>query len=170
VQGIWRLSEWVATPAATILAVYFLPKFSQLKENNIELTQTIKQSAIFLMGISGLLYLIIFRLHEEIFPQLYNSAFKPNSYLLMIFLIGDWLRIASWIFLFYFYAKGSIKVIVIGEFLSLPLFAGLLSLNNTPSLEWVGNSYLCTYLSYLIFNFFYFMKTNNNYFFLKKKA
>jgi len=159
IQSVWRLSEWVATPAATILAVYFLPKFSQSSHDDELFRQKIWEASKLLLSVSALAYLVIFILRYPLQNLLYSEEFHVPNYLLSMFFIGDWLRISSWIILFGFYARSSIRYIVIGEFLSLPLFAVLIYINRyqlSPTL--IEELYVITYICYLIFNLLTFIK------------
>jgi hypothetical protein len=59
----------------------------------------------------------------------------------------------SWIFLFGLFARGAGRAVVIGEFLSLPLFALLLWLLPTPvSIQSIGLCWLTAYAVYAVFN------------------
>lgn len=159
IQSVWRLSEWVATPAATILAVYFLPKFSQAAHDHSLFKQQIWQASRLLLTISALAYLILFLFQSSLQKFLYSEEFYVPPYLLGMFFIGDWLRIASWIILFSFYARSCIPYIVIGEFFSLPLIALILWLNSKNLTEInIAIIYLSTYIAYLIFNIHCYIK------------
>jgi PST family polysaccharide transporter len=159
IQSIWRISEWVATPAVTILSIYFLPKLSASHNLFEQHKKHLKEACQFLLSLSLGLYIIIFIFKTPIQLFLYNNAFDSSAELFGLFLFGDWLRIASWIFLFSFYAKGAISAIIFGEFLSLPLFAALIYINRdqlSPTL--IGELYVIAYICYLVFNLLAFTK------------
>ena len=70
-----------------------------------------------------------------------------------LFLLGDWVRIASWSFLYALLATRRTALVVVGELFSLPLFAILLLIYSPRlTLERVALLYLLAYLSYLAFN------------------
>jgi hypothetical protein len=67
---------------------------------------------------------------------------------------GSWLRIAAWIALFGLYAAVRTRAIAIGEFLSLPLFVGLVfALGERLTLEAAGLLWVVTFGVYAGFNF-----------------
>jgi hypothetical protein len=71
----------------------------------------------------------------------------------MWFMLGCWLRIASWLFLFGLFATHRTRLIIAGEIFSLPLYASLLWLfADGMTLERSAILYLVSYLVYLIFN------------------
>lgn len=152
IQSIWRVSEWVATPAVAILTTFFLPEMSKHYGQSI-FKKLFMQYGSYILILSALGYGLIYVLQVDLFTLFYNSTFIPSSKVLAYFLIGDWFRIASWICLFTFYANTHIRWIVIGEFFSLPLLTGaLLFLPTGYSLETVSITYTGVYIIYFIFN------------------
>jgi hypothetical protein len=70
------------------------------------------------------------------------------------FLVGDALRMLSWIALFGLFARGAGWAVTAGEFLSLPLFAALLlALPGPLSLPQIGMAWALAYAAYAGFNF-----------------
>ena len=76
-------------------------------------------------------------------PSLFHLAYSDR-----------WLRIAAWIALFGLYAAVRTRAIAIGEFLSLPLFVGLVvALGERLTLEAAGLLWVVTFGVYAGFNF-----------------
>jgi hypothetical protein len=70
-----------------------------------------------------------------------------------LFLLGCWVRVASWVFLYGLFAAHRTRAIVIGEILSLPLLALLLKAYAAAmTLERMTLIYLAVYCVYLAFN------------------
>jgi hypothetical protein len=70
-----------------------------------------------------------------------------------LFFAGTLVRIASWLPLYALYAMRRTGPLVVGEFLSMPLFAGLLAALPVPlSLEAAGALWLAAYTGYALFN------------------
>jgi hypothetical protein len=87
---------------------------------------------------------------------LFGLSVVPDTAVFATFLVGEWLRMGSWILLYGLFATGSQRVIAVGELCSLPLFAGLLWLvwwlRAKLSLQDAAWAYLAAYVVYLIFN------------------
>jgi len=68
-------------------------------------------------------------------------------------MLGSWIRIASWVFLFGLFSAHRTGLIMAGEILSLPLYALLLWLfADGMTLERTAWLYFASYLVYLVFN------------------
>jgi hypothetical protein len=68
-------------------------------------------------------------------------------------MLGSWVRIASWVFLFGLFSAHRTGLIIAGEILSLPLYALLLWLfSDGMTLERTALLYCVSYLVYLCFN------------------
>ena len=87
---------------------------------------------------------------------LFGLSVVPDHVVFATFLVGEWLRMGSWILLYGLFATGSQRVIAVGELCSLPLFAGLLwlvwLLRGKLSLQDAAWAYLGAYVAYLVFN------------------
>jgi hypothetical protein len=70
-----------------------------------------------------------------------------------LFFAGTLARIASWLPLYALYAMRRTGPLVVGEFLSMPLFATLLAAYPWPlALEAAGALWLAAYVGYGVFN------------------
>jgi hypothetical protein len=86
--------------------------------------------------------------------MLYDSSFRPSALAVALLLAGSLARIVAWLPLFGLYAAVRTRAIAVGEFLSLPLFAGLVfAARDNLTLELVAALWLATYLAYAAFNF-----------------
>jgi O-antigen/teichoic acid export membrane protein len=87
---------------------------------------------------------------------LFGLSVVPDPAVVATFLVGEWLRMGSWILLYGLFATGSQRVIAVGELCSLPLFTSLLGLvwwlRANLSLQDAAWAYLGAYVAYLIFN------------------
>jgi hypothetical protein len=85
--------------------------------------------------------------------MLYDARFVVSDQTAALIMLGSWIRIASWLFLFGLFAAHRTWLIVAGEMLSLPLFALLLWLfADGMTLERTALLYFVSYLFYLGFN------------------
>jgi O-antigen/teichoic acid export membrane protein len=84
---------------------------------------------------------------------LYSDEFRATDMTAVLIFIGGWVRIAAWVAMFGLYAQRRTIALTVGEFLSLPLFAGLvLAAGGRLTLEVVGVFWLVSYCAYFAFN------------------
>ena len=153
VQAIWRSAEWVTLIMAGALSLVYLPRFSRVAGRSAELARQMGGAAWRVLGVSGVLLLLLWLNQHRVLAMLYESRVVVSDSTIGLFLLGDWLRVASWIILFGLLALRATWWVTIGEFFSLPLFAGLvMAFSDGMSLERAGWLYLLTYAVYLLFN------------------
>ncbi|MGC2165493.1 MAG: hypothetical protein WA632_05720 [Gallionella sp.] len=151
-QALWRSTDWITATSAGILSLVFLPRLSSAYGSATFKTELIKGGLIVLVP-AGILMLLLFFYQREVLSLLYDSRFVVSNLAAALFMLGSWVRIASWVFLFGLFAAHRTWMIVIGEVLSLPLFALLLWCFGTGmTLERAASLFLLSYLVYLIFN------------------
>ncbi|MFV0281794.1 MAG: hypothetical protein ACK5JM_13675, partial [Rhodoblastus sp.] len=98
-----------------------------------------------------------------IMPLLYSEKFLMPALASGLFLAGDALRLACWVPLHGLFATERIKAVAIGEWLSLPLFAALLTASGAHSLVIAGACYAIAYAIYLSFNVWSIYRTPGRY-------
>ncbi len=151
-QALWRSTDWITATSAGILSLVFLPRLSSTYGSTRFKTEVVKGGLIVLVP-AGILMLLMFFYQREMLALLYDSRFVVSDLAAALFMVGCWVRIASWVFLFGLFAAHRTWMIVIGEVLSLPLFALLLWCFGTGmTLERAAALFLISYLVYLIFN------------------
>lgn len=151
-QALWRSTEWVTATAAGVLSLIFLPRFSSTYGSVRFKSEMLRSSVIVLIPAACLLLLIFFN-QRAMLATLYDARFAVSNETAALFMLGCWMRIASWLFLFGLFAAHRTWLIVAGEILSLPLFALLLWLfADGMTLERAALLYLVSYLVYLGFN------------------
>lgn len=150
-QAIWRTSDWVTVIASGLLQAFFLPRLGEKTDRPaflMELRLAAKWTLLPAAAALGLLWLAL----PPVLALLYQADFGVERQDAMFFFLGDWVRVASWVALFGLFARRSAWAIAVGEFLSLPLFALLLSLLRPQYLHEVGLLWLLAYLAYALFN------------------
>lgn len=161
-QALWRASEWVTGLAGGLLVLVFLPRMAAAtsqREFRDELARTWR-----MLCIPGALTLaVLWAGQSAIMPLLYSSNFLMPAAASALFLTGDALRLASWVPLHGLYATERVHAIAVGEWLSLPLFAALLTATGGASLVLAGACYAFTYVVYLGFNVWSVLRTNGRY-------
>jgi O-antigen/teichoic acid export membrane protein len=92
-------------------------------------------------------------MQRRVIGFLYDGAFEVPDLVAALFYAGDLVRIAAWLPLFALYALGRTRLLIVGEFLSLPLFALLLwALGDRLTLVGAGVAWVSAYVVYAAFN------------------
>ena len=152
IQALWRSSDWITSVAAGVLALLFLPRFSAAHGTRRFAGELVRAGSAILIPAAVLLFLLLLN-QKTVLATLYDTRFVLSDRAAAFFLMGDWIRIASWVFLYALFAMRRTVAIMAGEIFSLPLFAFLLYVfSDGLTLERTGIIYLLTYLSYFVFN------------------
>lgn len=153
IQAQWRITDWVMALASGVMANYYLPLLSATMAN--ERHRQLRRMALVTLLPSAVVFLGYLLFQEPIIRLFYQHGFALAIPTAAIFLLGDWIRLVSWVFLYAMFVRRQTWAIALGEFLSLPLFATLLWLAPKPlspflvSCLWVGS-----YCAYAAFNAF----------------
>lgn len=153
-QAIWRAAEWVTAPMAGVLALFFLPRLSRAAaEGRGAFIAALRAAALPVLAATAALLLLLWLGQRPVLAALYEPRVAATPLAVGLFLLGEALRVGSWVILFALLAQRATWWVTLGEFLSLPLFAGLVMLFSTGiDLERAGALYLATYVVYLAFN------------------
>lgn len=166
-QAVVRLSDAYLMFVTTALTAYYLPRLSELQDP-AALKQEIAQTYRILMPLVGLILVFIYLCRDIIINLLYSKTFVPATQLFTYQLLGDFFRIASWLFTYLLLAKTWTKTYITTEiFLSL-IFIGLsYSFSRYYGLIGVTYAFALTYLVYWflmgVIVVFYFKRKNKNY-------
>jgi PST family polysaccharide transporter len=149
-EGINRISGMYLMIITSSLAVYYLPRLSEIKRRD-ELRREIFDVYIFLLPIVTISILVIFFLKSYIVEIIFSKDFYAMKDLFGFQLIGDFFKIASWILSFIMIAKSQTKLFIITE-LSFALMFSLLSVYLIQKIGLVGATvaYMLNYFVYFI--------------------
>lgn len=151
IQALWRSSEWVTATAAGVLSLVFLPRLG-VAYGSAQFTGEMARAATAVLFPSACLLLLIYLNQRDMLAALYDARFRVSDETAALFMLGSWVRIVSWVFLFGLFAAHRTRLIIAGEALSLPLFALLLWIfADGITLERTALLYLVSYLVYLGF-------------------
>lgn len=151
-QALWRVSDWVGNVAAGVMAVHFLPRLAAAN-GTPRFAGELRRAALATLLPSAVALAILAAAQRSVFSLLYDDAFLMTDETVALFFAGTFVRIASWLPLYALYAMRRSGSLVIGEFLSLPLFAALLAAYPGPlSLGVAGALWLAAYTGYALFN------------------
>jgi len=116
--GYWeamvRLSAAYLMLVTTTLGVYYLPRLSELKEiSDIKKEIYLGYKCIFPLALFG--GLCVFLLKDWIIVVLFSKSFLPMSELVLWQMIGDSLKIGSWILAYLMLSKAMTKLFITTE-------------------------------------------------------
>ena len=157
-QAVWKISEMYLMIVTTSLSVYYLPKLSSTKSNNL-LRIEIFKTAKFILPLVFFAAILIYLSRDLIINVLYTNEFNAIRDLFLFQLIGDFLKIAGWLISFLMVSKAMIKPFIITEIvfiLTYLLFSVLLI--PVYGLQGLTIAFAINYFLYLIFMIYYFRK------------
>jgi PST family polysaccharide transporter len=157
-QGIWYISSMYLMIVTTSLGVYYLPKLSEIQDNS-ELKKEIFNGYKIIMPIVIVMSIFIFLLKEYIILIAFSDKFMPMMELFAWQLIGDMIKIASWLLGYLMLAKAMTKVFIYTE-ISFSILFVLLSIYfiNTFGLIGITYAFSLNYFLYLVVMIFIFRK------------
>lgn len=116
--GYWeamiRFSGAYLMLVTTTLGVYYLPRLSELKEVE-EIKKEVLLAYKFIFPLAVLGGLIVFLLKEYIIVILFSEEFLPMQSLFLWQILGDIVKIGSWILAYLMLSKAMTKLFVITE-------------------------------------------------------
>lgn len=149
-QGIWYISTMYLMVITTSLSVYYLPKLSEIQDK-AELKREIFHGYKIIMPIVLVMSLVIFLLKEYVILIAFSDKFMPMMELFAWQLIGDVIKIASWLLGYITLAKAMTKTYISLEILGSLSFV-LLSIYFVDNYGLVGITYAYA-LNYFLYMF-----------------
>ena len=164
-EAMWRLSAAYLMFVTTTLSVYYLPRLSEL-QNPQEIKKEIIQGYKIILPVASACGLIIYFLRDIIISALFTEDFMPMRELFGWQMLGDTLKIGSWILAYLMLGKALVKTFIITEIaFSISFFFWTWVLIdyfglNAPVLAHAINYLLYFLLIFIILN--KFLKEKNN--------
>ncbi|WP_458723814.1 O-antigen translocase [Pseudomonas brenneri] len=157
-EAIWRLSSAYLMLVTTVLSVYYLPKLSELKQYD-EIRAEIINGAKIIIPVTVLGAISIYILRSFIVEVLFSKEFLPIENVMGWQLIGDILKITSWLVAYVFISKARFKIFIFIEVFFSITFV-LLSVFFISKYGLVGGAYahILNYIVCLIFVIYKFSK------------
>ncbi|HIF9315351.1 TPA: O-antigen translocase [Photobacterium damselae] len=124
-DAAWKISSIYLMLISTTLSVYYLPVFSREKERN-RLKKEIIKGCIIVFLLTALSGVIIFTLRQFIVEFLFSKDFYLVSNLIGYQLIGDSVKMISWVLGYFLISKARVKYYILTEafqWLSFILFS-----------------------------------------------
>jgi PST family polysaccharide transporter len=113
-QASWKISEIYLMLVTTTLSVYYLPRLAEIRTAS-ELKAEIIKVYRFVMPIVGVGALSIYLLREFIIKVLFTPDFLPMQELFLWQLLGDVVKIGSWILAYIMLGRSMVKHFVFTE-------------------------------------------------------
>ena len=149
-EAMWRLSTAYLMLVTTTLGVYYLPRLSELQDSK-EIKQEILQGYRIILPVAVACAGGIYLLRDTIVTLLFSAEFAPMTDLFAWQMVGDTLKIGSWILAFLMLGKAMTKLYVITEITFAALFFFLTTiLVRAFGLEGAAMAHAANYLLYWI--------------------
>lgn len=149
-EAMWRLSTAYLMLVTTTLGVYYLPRLSELQDAK-EIKQEILQGYRIILPVAVACAGGIYLLRDTIVTLLFSAEFAPMTDLFAWQMVGDTLKIGSWILAFLMLGKAMTKLYVITEITFAALFFLLTTiLVRAFGLEGAAMAHAANYLLYWI--------------------
>lgn len=115
-QAVTRISDYYLGFVTSVLVVYYMPRLSELK-GVPEIRKEIRYGYKMILPVVGILSLTIWLLRDVIIHILFTPDFIGMRDLFAFQLIGDFLKIGSWLLAFVMLAKAMTRTFIITEIL-----------------------------------------------------
>lgn len=122
-EAMWRLSAAYLMLVTTTLSLYYLPKLSELKDPK-EIKAEILQGYKIILPVAAACGLVIYLLRDFIIGVLFTSDFIPMRDLFAWQMVGDTLKIGSWILAYLMLGKAMMKLFITSEIVFAAGFYG----------------------------------------------
>lgn len=115
-EAMWRLSAAYLMFVTTTLGVYYLPRLSELKDPK-DIKKEIIQGYKIILPVAAGCGLIIYLLRDFIIGLLFTQEFAPMRELFAWQMLGDTLKIGSWILAYLMLGQSLVKMFIATEVL-----------------------------------------------------
>ncbi len=123
-EAMWRLSGAYLMLVTTTLGVYYLPRLSELQDFGDIKREIIGGYKIILPAAAACAFTIYF-FRQPIIHLLFSAEFAPMAKLFGWQMVGDTLKIGSWILAYLMLGKAMTKLFVVSEVIFAGSFFGL---------------------------------------------
>ena len=113
-EAMWRLSAAYLMFVTTTLSVYYLPRLSELKDPK-SIKKEIIQGYKIILPIAAACGMAIYLLRDFIIGVLFTQEFAPMRELFAWQMLGDTLKICSWILAYLMLGQALVKMFIVTE-------------------------------------------------------
>lgn len=149
-QAMWYVSTVYLTIVTTSLSVYYLPKLAATSDRQVLRSELVNGYKV-IMPIVVAAALILYFMKEWVVRNLFSDAFLPMVELFRWMLIGDILKLASWMLAYLMLAKAMTRAFIVTEVVFSASFVVLaMVLVGEYGLVGVTYAYTANYAIYLV--------------------
>lgn len=113
-EAMWRLSAAYLMFVTTTLGVYYLPRLAELQAPE-DIKKEIIQGYKIILPVAAACGLVIYLLRDFIINLLFSKEFLPMRELFGWQMVGDTLKIGSWILAYLMLSKALVKIFITTE-------------------------------------------------------
>lgn len=147
-EAMCRLSAAYLMFITTTLSLYYLPRLAELK-NLKEIKSEIFYVYKLVLPVAALLCVLIYLARDLIIEILFSKNFSPMRDLFALQMVGDILKVGSWILAYLMLAKAMTKIFIVTEiFFSIMFYVLSVIFIDSLGLEGVVYAYVMNYLIY----------------------
>lgn len=149
-EAMWRLSGAYLMLITTTLSVYYLPRLSEIKGAS-ELKEEILQGYRVILPCAIVAAFLIYICRDLLIQLLFSEQFYPVRVLFLGQVIGDILKIGSWILAFVMLGKAMTRYFIATEIIfSASFYCLVVLMTNAWGLHGVAWAYALNYLFYWV--------------------
>lgn len=149
-EAMWRLSGGYLMLVTTTLSVYYLPKLSEIKTGE-EIKKEILSGLRLILPIIFLIQFLIYYTRQSLIVVLFSESFAPMEVMFLWQLIGDFIKIASWLFAYVMISKSMTTLFITTEIIFSGVFYLLVAIAIKKfGLEGVAIAYAVNYFIYFV--------------------
>ena len=161
-QALWKISEMHLMLLTTTLSLYFLPRFSEIKEAT-GLHKEVMKCYRFVLPLVMVSASLIYLLREFFIPVLLTAEFLPLTEVLGWQMLGDVLKISSWVMAYTMISHAQVRIFIITELVFTMLWVVLtLGGASIDGLRGATIGYVLTYAAYGVAMLFLFSNLLKN--------
>ena len=152
-QAVWRISEVYLGVITMTLGTYYLPRLATLKTSS-EIVAEVNKTAKFIMPIVITLAIMVYFSRDFVIDVLFTEAFRAARDLFLIQLMGDVIKILSWLYAYPMLSRGAAKWFMATEVVFSFMFVILSYFFILQyGVQGANIAYLVNYIIYFLFVF-----------------
>jgi PST family polysaccharide transporter len=149
-EAMWRLSGAYLMLVTTTLGLYYLPKLSEL-EKIADIKNEILQGYKIILPVAAACAVVIYIFRDFIIGMLFTADFTPMRDLFAWQMVGDTLKIGSWILAYLMLGKAMMKLYITTEIVfSASFYFMTIIFTKLYGFEGVSIAHAVNYLAYWI--------------------
>lgn len=168
VAGIWdgmnRLSSAYLILITTSIQIYYLPLLSYIKDRKLLWREIVKTEKI-ILPLTLIAFILIYIFRGIIIEILFSPKFYLMQSIIGLQLIGDLIKVGSWIMAYTFYAKAMTKQLILTDTIFTTTYVIIAYLFLTQTNLGLSSVYVAYIINNIIacsFNYFIMKRYTNN--------